>query len=130
MLLSSSSSFCFGKRGGAEGFREPAVNFGEQRLRLSSASLRFEPSREGCCRLQFVVLGALDTRALDRGSIGCVDRQSVGIALSEQVRAVSEDRRSNLSQLFRISESLTNKGETVFNLSLPDEKFSSSSLPT
>jgi hypothetical protein len=66
---------------------------------------------------------ALTARAVDRGPICRVDLRSVGTALDEQVRAVSEGRRSNLSQLFRISESLTNKGETVFNLSLPDEKF-------
>jgi hypothetical protein len=42
---------------------------------LSSASLRFEPSREGRRRLQLVVLGTLAAGAVNRGTIGRIDRR-------------------------------------------------------
>jgi hypothetical protein len=38
--------------------------------------------------------------ALDRGAIGRVDRQGVGVALSEQVRTLSQRWRLNQSVLF------------------------------
>ena len=66
--------FCLAERGRVEAFREPAVDFGEQALRLGSAALGFEPSREGRCPLQLVVLCALDARAFQRSAIGGLDR--------------------------------------------------------
>ena len=66
--------FCLAERRRIEAFREPAVDFGEQALRLGSAALGFEPSREGRCPLQLVVLCALDARAFQRSAIGGLDR--------------------------------------------------------
>ena len=40
---------CLAERGGIEAFGKPTVNPGKQTLRLRSAPLRLEPSREGRC---------------------------------------------------------------------------------
>ena len=46
--------FSLAERGRVEAFREPAVNIGEQSLRLDRTALRVEPPSIGGRRLQFV----------------------------------------------------------------------------
>jgi len=61
--------FGFLERGCVETLGEPAIDFGEQGLRLSGAPLRFEPPRKVRGSLQLVVLRALAASALDRRAI-------------------------------------------------------------
>ena len=116
-------SFCLPDHWRMEAFGKPAVNLREQSLRFSVAPLRLEPSREGCRRLQLVVLGTLAASAPNRGSIGCADRRSVGGASAEEVRVQQEGRRPEVSELFCLSDGLSSQCESIIKPPLTGQEF-------
>jgi hypothetical protein len=55
----------------------------------------------------------LSARAVDRGAICRGDFRSSGAALSEQVRAPSEDRRLKVIELFRVAQGVRDQGKSI-----------------